>query len=311
MTAPVLQARGLTKRYGQVLAVDEVSLQVRPGEIYGFLGLNGAGKSTTMRMVLGMTRPSAGAAYLYGTQVAPDGAPWHRVGYLLDGAHAYPRLTVRQNLEIARWCYGVRDAGAVDRVLELLALQHSEHRRAGQLSLGNAQRVGLARALLHRPELLVLDEPANGLDPAGIVELRDLLRRVAAEDGVAIFVSSHILAEVARLATRIGIIDGGRLLTELDGTELPSRARRRLRVDARDRRAARAALAARGLSVVTAGPGGLELDDGWALAHPEAVAALLAEAATPPTALSVWHEDLEAFFLRLLDEHRAVEQVVE
>lgn len=302
MTAEAIRTAELTKRYGQLVAVDAVGFQVRPGEIYGFLGLNGAGKSTTIRMLLGMTKPTSGAAYLFGERVSPGAGPWQRVGYLVDGAHAYPGLTVRQNLELVRRLRGVRDTGVVDVQLDRLGLTRYADRRAGLLSMGNAQRLGLAKALLHRPDLLVLDEPANGLDPAGIVELRDLLSALAAA-GAAILVSSHILAEVARLATRIGIVDEGVLLTELDTGDL-YRADSRLRVDAHDREAAKTALSAAGLDVVAEGPEGLDVADAWALAHPDEVATLLVSAGAPPTTLHAWHEDLEAYFLRLLAEHR-------
>ncbi|RAY12897.1 ABC transporter ATP-binding protein [Actinomadura craniellae] len=213
----MIEARELTKRYGRTTAVDGLSLRVASGEVYGFLGLNGAGKSTTIRMLLGMTRPTGGSVRLF-DRAEPD---WSRVGYLVDGAHAYPGLTVRENLELTRRLRREPVPAAVDRAIELLGLTPHRDRRAGTLSQGNAQRLGLAKAVLHRPDLLILDEPANGLDPAGIVELRGTLRRLAHEDGTAILVSSHILAEVARTADRIGIIDRGRLLTEFPATDLP------------------------------------------------------------------------------------------
>jgi ABC-2 type transport system ATP-binding protein len=304
MTVPALQTHDLTKRYGAILAVDGLTIRVAPGEIYGFLGLNGAGKSTTIRMLLGLTRPSRGAASLFGGRVWGGGVgPWRRVGYLVDAAHAYPDLTVAENLQLARRLHGVTDPGAVDQAIELLGLTGYRDRRAGVLSQGNLQRLGLARALVHQPELLVLDEPVNGLDPAGIVEVRELLRRLAHQHGVTVFISSHLLAEVARLATRIAIIDHGRLLAELDADDLERRSHPRLLVDARDRTAAKAALQTHGFQVVDDGEGGLALEDARALEHPEDVASLLVAASAPPTSLHVWQEDLETFFLRLLATH--------
>jgi ABC-2 type transport system ATP-binding protein len=305
MTVPTIQTHELTKRYGSTLAVDGVTIRVAPGEIYGFLGLNGAGKSTTIRMLLGLTRPSRGAALLFGGRVSGgDVGPWRRVGYLVDAAHAYPGLTVGENLELARRLHGVTDPGAVDRAVELLGLTGYRDRRAGVLSQGNLQRLGLARALLHQPELLILDEPVNGLDPAGIVEVRELLRRLAREHGVTVFISSHLLAEVARLATRIAIIDQGRLLAELDTDDLERRSHPRLLVDARDRTAAKAALQTHRFQVFDDGDSGLALEDARALEHPEDVASLLVAASAPPTSLHVWQEDLEAFFVRLLAERQ-------
>ncbi|TDC92308.1 ABC transporter ATP-binding protein [Actinomadura sp. 7K507] len=213
----MMETHGLTKRYGRTTAVEALSLRVDPGEVYGFLGLNGAGKSTAIRMMLGMTRPTGGSVRLLG-RAEPD---WSRVGHLVDGAHAYPGLTVRENLEISRRLRRVRDRHAVDEAMTLFGLVPYRDKRAGTLSMGNAQRLGLAKAVLHRPALLVLDEPANGLDPAGIVELRGILRRLAHEEGTAILVSSHILAEVARTADRIGVIDQGRMLTEFPASDLP------------------------------------------------------------------------------------------
>ena len=303
--ALAIETRDLTKRYGTLGAVDGVSLRVARGEVYGFLGLNGAGKSTTIRMLLGMARPTRGSVRLLGTPVTATGSgPWARVGYLVDAARAYPDLSVRDNLELARRLHGVSDSASVERVIGLLGLGPYRDRRAAVVSAGNLQRLGLAKALLHEPDLLILDEPANALDPAGIVELRMLLAELARSRGVAVFVSSHILAEVARLATRIGIIDHGRLLTELDAADLERRSRRRLVVGVRDRSAARTILEARGFEVHDGGDAGLEIEDGRAIDRPDDVAALLAAAGAPPTELHVWQEDLETFFLRLVAEHR-------
>ncbi len=295
----VIATTDLGKRYGATTAVADLSLRVGRGEIYAFLGLNGAGKTTTIRMLLAMLRPTAGAAFLFGSRVHAGARElWARVGYLVDLPFAYPELTVRENLEVARRLYGVARPGAVDRVLERLALGAYAHRRAAALSLGNRQRLGLARALLHEPELLVLDEPANDLDPAGVVEVRRLLRELARERGVTIFMSSHILGEVARLATRLAILHRGRLLAEVAAADLEGGLGRTLVVDARDRAAARAALAAHGLAVAAGADGTLEIADPEAVAHPDRIARLLVAAGVPPTLLAVRQEDLESYFLR-------------
>ena len=303
-----IRADGLTKRYGAVCAVDTVSLRVGRGEIYAFLGLNGAGKTTTIRMLLGMIRPSAGAAYLLGQPVHPDArALWAQVGYLVETPHAYPELTVRENLEVFRRLRRLRDVHAVGRTIERLGLTPYANRRAGTLSLGNAQRLGLAKALLHDPALLLLDEPANGLDPAGVVEVRDLLRELAHERGVAIFLSSHLLGEVARIATRFGVIHQGRLLEELSAAEMERQRARWLLVDARDRAGARATLRSAGLVVESCAgnsssgmAGALCLPDARAIAHPEEVARRLVQQGIDLTRLSVEEEDLESQFLRLV-----------
>ncbi len=304
MTSPAVETADLSKRYGaDVLAVDSVSLRVGRGELYAFLGLNGAGKSTTIRMLLGMVRPSSGSAMVLGQPVraeAPD--LWGRVGHLVESATAYPELTVLENLDVARRLLGVRHGAPVGRAIDRLGLGQYRDRRAGTLSLGNLQRLALARATLHAPELLVLDEPANGLDPAGVIEIRELLRELVAAGGSTVFMSSHILAEVDLLATRVGIVHRGRLIEELDSDALRRHRDPRLEVAAPDIGAAEAALAAGGYSprrLVAASGITLELREPRALEAPESVAALLAAAGTPPSHLAIARETLEDHFIRL------------
>ena len=251
-----------------------------------------------------MIRPTSGDAELFGEAVRPEATGlWRRVGYLVETATAYPELTVRQNLEVARRLAGINDRLAVDRGIERLALSEYADRRAGTLSLGNLQRLALARALLGDPELLVLDEPANGLDPAGVIEIRDLLHDLAREHGVTVFMSSHILGEVDRLATRIGIVHEGRLIEELDSEALEQHRDRRLEVGARDMEAAERALRAAGLSPTLAASNGsgplLELRDARAIAAPDEIAGLLVLAGVPPTHLALARESLEDHFIRL------------
>jgi ABC-2 type transport system ATP-binding protein len=299
--AYAIETSALTKSYGPILAVDSVSLRVGPGEIYGFLGRNGAGKTTTIRALLGMIRPTAGTVRVLGRPVGPNGrGPWRRVGHLVEKPSAYPELTVRENLEIARRLHSISDRSSTRRVLELLGLASEADRKAGVLSTGNLQRLALARALLHGPELLILDEPANGLDPAGVVEIRELLTGLARDRGVTVFMSSHILTEVDRLATRIGIIHQGRLLEELDAQTLEERRSLRLEVGARDLEAAGRVLAGAGYAAtMRADEGKIVLSDARAVEAPEKVASILVNAGTPPIRLAVEHEDLEDHFLRL------------
>ncbi len=297
-----IETTGLSKSYGRVLAVDSVDLRVGRGEIYGFLGLNGAGKTTTIRALLGMIRPSAGSVRVLGQAVGPHGrGPWRRVGHLVEMPAAYPELTVRENLEIARRLQGISDPNATSRVIERLGLAPYADRKAGALSTGNLQRLGLARALLHEPELLILDEPANGLDPAGVVEIRMLLEGLARDKGVTVFMSSHMLTEVDRLATRIGIIHKGRLIEELAADKLEALRSQRLEIQARDLRAAERALAQAGFAV-TVGDGAIFLTEARALEAPDEVATILVHAGAPPIRLAVEQEDLEDHFLRLTGE---------
>jgi ABC-2 type transport system ATP-binding protein len=305
MTELAVETFGLTKRYrGGTLAVDDVELRVARGEIYAFLGLNGAGKSTTIRMLLGMIRPTSGHAELFGQRVTAGATGlWGRVGHLVESATAYPELSVRDNLDVARRLAGVADRGTVDAVIERLALGAYAEQRAGTLSLGNLQRLALARALLPSPELLVLDEPANGLDPAGVIEIRELIRTLAVEHGVTVFMSSHILGEVDRLATRVGIVRRGRLVEELDRDALDGHRDRRLEVGAHDLDRAEAALQAAGLAptrrVLDDGRAILELREPRALEAPDEIAIALVAGGAPPTRLAVARESLEDHFIRL------------
>ncbi len=295
-----IDATDLTKRYGGTVAVDQLSLTVAPGEIHALLGLNGAGKTTTIRMLLGMVRPTGGRVSLLGTRIRPGArAVWSRVGYLVETPAAYPDLTVTENLRAAARLRGLSGDGPVSDVIARLGLGAYAHHRARTLSLGNAQRLGLAKALIHRPDLLVLDEPANGLDPAGVAEIRALLGELA-RAGVAVLLSSHILTEVARLATRIGVLDRGRLAWTGATADLVAQARPRLHVLVRDRAAAAAALRAAGHPASLSGDDGLELDDERAIGHPEEIATLLVTAGCPPSRLAVEQDDLETCFLRLV-----------
>ena len=296
-----IETEDLGKRYGDVTAVEHLSLRVAEGEIYAFLGLNGAGKTTTIRMLLGMIKPTTGSAHVLQTRVRLGSKePWAAVGYMVEIPYAYPELTVRENLEVARRLHPGTAPEAVGQIIERMGLATYADRRAGTLSQGNAQRLGLAKALLHEPRLLILDEPANGLDPAGIVEIRELLLELTRENGVTVFMASHILAEVSRLARRIGIIHNGRLLQELDVDELERNRRRRLLVRARDIGAARSALIAAGYPADVTQDGSIELQNAAAVEHPDNVASLLVRAGAAPTQLLLAEEDLEQYFLRLV-----------
>jgi ABC-2 type transport system ATP-binding protein len=296
-----IETENLGKRYGDVTAVEQLSLRVTEGEIYAFLGLNGAGKTTTIRMLLGMIKPTSGTASVLQTRVRLGSRePWSRVGYLVEIPHAYPELTVYENLEVSRRLHPGTAPEAVGRMIERLGLIAYASRRAGTLSQGNAQRLGLAKALLHNPRLLLLDEPANGLDPAGIVEIRALLIELTREQGVTVFMASHILAEVSRLAQRIGIIHEGRLLQELDVDQLELNRLRRLLLRVKDSEAARRVLIAAGQPAEILQDGTLELKNKSSVEHPDEINSLLVQAGVPPAQLMVEEEELEQYFLRLV-----------
>lgn len=295
----IITTKNLTKNFGNVCAVKDLSLKIGRGEIYGFLGLNGAGKTTTIRMILGMIRPTTGSAFISGQKVDADmGQLWADVGYLVETPYAYPELTVWENLELIRRLRQIPDKRAVDNIINKLQLTPYRNRKAGYLSLGNAQRLGLAKALLHNPSILILDEPANGLDPAGIVEMRELFKDLSANHGVTIFISSHILGEISKFATRIGIIHQGRLVQEMNTDELERMLHKRVVVNTRDNQLAETTLRDKGYAVSATQDGNLEVADKRALEHPEEIAAKLVQAGVPPTLLQVAEEDLESYFLR-------------
>jgi ABC-2 type transport system ATP-binding protein len=212
-----------------------MSLNVRKGEIYGFLGLNGAGKTTTIRMLLGMIRPTSGTAYINNKKISSDNTGlWRQVGSLVEVPYSYPELTVQENIEIFRRLHFIKDKKAIDNIIDKLQLRQYANRKAKNLSLGNNQRLGLAKALIHNPGILILDEPTNGLDPAGIYEIREMLCDLAINHGVTIFISSHILGEISKFATRIGIIHQGKLIHEIDSSQLEILCKKRLLVNAHD-----------------------------------------------------------------------------
>ncbi|WP_426446018.1 ABC transporter ATP-binding protein [Paenibacillus sp. S-38] len=218
----VLRTTGLTKRYGkrQKAAVEEVSMEVAPGEIYGFLGQNGAGKTTTLRMIMGLVLPTSGEVELFGRRLEGGGEGFARIGFLPEVPGHYPQLTVREHLRMHRRLTGFAGPDRTEETLARLGLGGVGDVRAGRLSLGLRQRLGLARAILHGPELLILDEPANGVDPAGLHQLRQLLLDLAKQQGMAILLSSHLLGEVQQIADRIGILHEGRLLEQKGAEEL-------------------------------------------------------------------------------------------
>ncbi|MFE3100630.1 ABC transporter ATP-binding protein [Nocardia tengchongensis] len=211
----------LTKRYGSHLAVDAVGMTVHRGEIYGFLGPNGAGKTTTLRMLTGLIRPSSGSATVLG-RAPGDPDALRRMGVLIEGPGFYPYLSGRDNLRVLARYRGVGDDAVAD-ALDRVALSARGGDRFRTYSLGMKQRLGVAAALLGRPDLLILDEPTNGLDPAGMADMRELITGLAA-DGHTVVLSSHLLSEVQEICDRVGVISGGRLLTESTVRELRGQA---------------------------------------------------------------------------------------
>jgi len=297
----IIVTEELTKHYGKVRAVDGISLSVGKGEIYGFLGLNGAGKTTTIRCLLGMVRPTSGKAFLNGKKVnAGNHELWNDVGYLVEIPYSYPDLTVRENLEMIRQLRFISNVKVVDATIEKLQLGPYREIKAKNLSQGNAQRLGIAKAIMHDPVILLLDEPANGLDPAGIVEIRELLKDLALNKGVTVFISSHILGEISRFATRIGIIHEGKLILESDTDQLDQLRKRCLQVNTHNNRSAQLKIAEKGFNSTFTKEGYLEITSNEAIINPAIMATLLVQSGYPPTMLKVEEEDLESYFLRTI-----------
>jgi ABC-2 type transport system ATP-binding protein len=289
----VIEVRGLTKRFGPVLAVDHLSFEVERGTVVGFLGPNGAGKTTTLRMLLGLVRPDEGTATINGRAYLHLAEPLHQVGAVLEASSFHPGRTARHHLRIQAMA-GEADPSRIDDVLEFAGLTSAADRRVGGFSLGMRQRLGLATALLTDPDLLILDEPANGLDPEGVRWLRDLVRGLA-DEGSTVLVSSHILAEVAQTVDSVVILDHGRLVAQSTLAELTAGARQIVRVRTPRAGELRAALAADGAQVHAVGPDRLEITG----AAPERVAVIAAEHSIPVVESTTEAANLEDVFFRL------------
>jgi len=289
----VIEVNGLTKRFGSVVAVDHLSFQVDEGKVVGFLGPNGAGKTTTLRMLLGLVEPSGGSAKVCGAPYRELDNPLHKVGALLDSSHAHPRRTARTHLRLVATSAGVSPA-KIDDMLALVGLSQAADRRAGEFSLGMRQRLGLAAALLPEPEVLILDEPANGLDPQGVHWLRELLRKRAAE-GQTVLVSSHILAEVAQTVDTVVILDRGRLVTESSLADLTASTKTIVRVRTPKAADLAAAVTADGADAKVVPPDRVEITG----STPERVANLAADRAIPIVESTTETPNLEDVFLQL------------
>ncbi|MFC5998081.1 ABC transporter ATP-binding protein [Quadrisphaera sp. GCM10027208] len=234
-TGTVVRLRGLTKRYGQSTAVDDVDLTLRRGRIYGLIGKNGAGKTTLMRLIAGLSLPTSGAIELFGSSAsAPRQEDLARIGTLIETPTMDGNLTARQNLHLHRLLRGIPDESLDEELLDLVGLTGVGRKRVRDFSLGMRQRLGIAVALVADPELLVLDEPVNGLDPVGVVDVRTLVRQLSFERAITVIVSSHNLPELYQTATDYVIIDRGRIRRTLTQEELESQTQRSLHLAAAD-----------------------------------------------------------------------------
>ena len=230
MSKYVIETKNLTKQYGTQKSVADLNIHVKQGRIYGLLGRNGAGKTTTMKMLLGLTQPTSGEVTIWGQPLRTNEKKLlPRIGYLIESPGFYPNLTATENLRIFATLRGVPNRNAIKNALDLVGLPYKDKKLFSQYSLGMKQRLAIALAIMHDPELLILDEPINGLDPIGIAEVRSFIRDLCTERGKTILISSHILSEIALLADDIGIIDHGVLLEEESLAELEAKSSRHIR----------------------------------------------------------------------------------
>lgn len=216
----IIETEGLTKRYGKMLCVNNISIHIAKGDIYGFIGRNGAGKTTAMRLILGLARPTSGKIKLFNSDDL--NAQRKKIGSLIEAPGLYKRCSALENMKRFSILYGGDDK-EIEELLSFVGLNGVGNKKVGQFSLGMKQRLGIAIALLGDPEVLILDEPVNGLDPAGIKEVRDLLLKLNKEKNVTIMISSHLLDELAKITTKYGIINNGVLVEEIDAQKLMER----------------------------------------------------------------------------------------
>ena len=231
----ILQTRNLTKRYGNKTVVNDLNMNLNKGDIYGFLGQNGAGKTTTLRMIMGLIQSTAGEIEVFGSKLDQKDQKkiMERIGVIIEYPGFYLNLTAEENLEIHRRLMGMGNKESIEEALAIVGLLEAKDQKVKGYSLGMKQRLGIARAILHHPEFLVLDEPLNGLDPVGIKEIRQLFLDLS-KQGITILISSHLLSEIEQIATRIGIIHHGNLLEEVDYETLQKKSRHYLEINVND-----------------------------------------------------------------------------
>lgn len=294
----ILEAQALTKTYKQTAALDHVDLKIEKGKIYGFIGQNGAGKTTFLRLVTGLAFPTSGILTLWGKSGIPQLQEQRkRIGCMIETPALFPNLTACQNMEVQRIQRGIPDKSAIEKCLHMVGLTDTGKKSVRNFSLGMRQRLGIAAALLNMPEFLILDEPINGLDPAGIVEIRNLLKSLNKEYGMTILVSSHILEELYQTASEFILIDKGKIIEEISGRELNERCKRHIAINAADAPKALLVLEEKlhtdNLRLMPDGV--IRLYD--CLDDIERVAGVLAEAHILVTGISVSGDTLEDYFL--------------
>jgi len=297
----VIETKKLTKIYGEQTAVNSVDIHVKPGRIYGLLGRNGAGKTTIMKMILGLTPITSGEVDVFSQNIkGHEKRIYPRIGAIIETPGFYPNLTGTENLEIFAKLRGTTRPNAVKKALEVVGLPYRDKKLFSKYSLGMKQRLGIANVILHDPELLILDEPTNGLDPIGIAEVRNFIKGLSAERGKTILISSHILSELSNVATRYGFMDKGRILEEISAEALHDKCRTCLRLEVDDAARAAATLQSQlGTDKFEVLPGNVvQLYD--CLDDPKRASYALAQNGVALLAMEQKGADLEAYFLELI-----------
>lgn len=234
MTDYILETKNLTKTYGSNQAIHQINIQIKRGTIYGLIGRNGAGKTTLLKIISGLVFQTDGEVLLFGEKTAETGNLLDRVGILIESPGLYPNLTAFENMQLKCMAYGINRKAYSESLLKQVGLDYTEKKKVRHYSLGMKQRLGIALALVGDPDLLLLDEPTNGLDPQGIIEVREVLLKLSKEENMTIIVSSHILEELAKVVTRIGIVNEGRLLEEVNQDELLEKTKNKIEINTSD-----------------------------------------------------------------------------
>ena len=298
MNSVILEARSLTKEYKQTLALDHINLQIKKGKIYGFIGRNGAGKTTCLKMISGLSKPTCGEIEMFGYKGKDLKKVQSRIGCLIEAPGLYGNMTAYENLNIKCKLLGIKKADYVEEILKTVGLEHVGRKKTKHFSLGMKQRLGIGLALVGEPDLLVLDEPINGLDPQGIAEVRDTIQRLQKERNMTICISSHILEELSKIATDYGIIHNGSLLQELTRDELMRRCSERMELTLDDPKRAIPVLDAMGFtSYQVTDKEHIHIFE--RLSESASLNMELAKAGIPVKGISITSEELEAYFLNL------------
>lgn len=293
----ILQTHGLTKMFSGKKAVDSLDMKIQRGDIYGFIGKNGAGKTTLIRMVVGLAKPSSGSIELFGSKNLLKQRS--KLGTVIESPAVFPHMTARENLITQCKLLGIHDYSVVEETLQTVGLSDTGKKKARNFSLGMKQRLAIAIALIGKPEFLFLDEPINGLDPSGIKEIRDLIRTLNEEKGITVLISSHILGELEKLATRYGIIDKGCLIEEFTAEELESRCQSCLELKVNDPQKAAAILkeTCKIEKLSTSDHDTLLVYDHFE--EPAVLNAELSKQGVLVSSISVHHADLEEYFIKV------------